>query len=180
MHRARMIPSAVLALLAGALLLVVACSSGSPREEAGTPAGIDGGIMYGQSGMDFVLENFPVFRTRTELVSVSRDAVEFLRGLRERVTIKIFLGTWCEDAQIHVPILFKALQRADNDRITIQIIAMDQRKRDRDGLVELYQVAYTPTFVVEHKGIEIGRVVETPIDDAAQDIVTILRNNLGS
>ncbi len=179
MHRARMIPPAVRALSMGALFLVVACSSGAPGEEAGTPAGMDGGIMYGQSGMDFVLENFPVFRTRTDLVSVSRDAVEFLRALKEKVTIKIFLGTWCQDAQIHVPFLFKALQRADNDRITVRIIAMDQRKLDRDGLVEWYQVAFTPTFVVEHKGIEIGRVVETPIDDAAQDIVAILRNNLG-
>ncbi len=179
MRRARMIPPAVRALAMSALLVLVACSSGSSRDKGGTPPGIEAGIMYGQSGIDFVLENFPVFRTRTELVTASPEAVLYLRDLKEKVTIKIFLGTWCQDAQIHVPVLFKALQRADNDRITVRIIAMDQRKLDRDGLVDQYQVAYTPTFVVEHDGFEIGRVVETPIDNAAQDIVAILRNNLG-
>jgi hypothetical protein len=129
--------------------------------------------------MDFVLENFAVFRNRTESASVSAEAVRFLRDLRERVTVKVFLGTWCRDAELHVPVFFKALQRADNDRIKVQVIAMDRRKRDRDGLVDRYQIAYTPTFVVEHDGFEIGRIVETPTADAAQDIVAILRNNLG-
>jgi hypothetical protein len=174
-----MIPTVVHALALSAVFVLVACSSGSSRDRGGTPAGIEAGIMYGQSGIDFVIENFTVFRTRTESAMVSPEAVGFLRDLREPVTIKVFLGTWCRDAELHVPVLFKALQRADNSRITVRVIAMDRRKQDRDGLVDQYQIGYTPTFVVEHDGLEIGRVVETPIADAAQDIVAILRNNLG-
>lgn len=142
-----------------------------------TPPGMDGNVMYGQSGMDYVLENFPIFRSRTELVGVDPEAVAYLSRIREPVTLKIFMGTWCRDSQLHVPVLFKALQKAGNERITVRVIAMDRRKRDRDGLVERYDISYTPTFVVEFRGREIGRVVETPIEDAASDIVVILRNN---
>ena len=156
------------------VLLPAACS----REAPGTAARMDGNIMYGQSGMGFVLDNIAVFRTRTELVSSDPNAVEYLKNLRERITIKIFMGSWCVDAQLHVPVLFKALQKADNDRITIQVIGLDRRKKDLDGLTEIYDIDFTPTFVVEHKGREIGRIIETPSKDAASDVVAILRGSL--
>jgi thiol-disulfide isomerase/thioredoxin len=159
-----------------ALLLLVACSGGRERV---SPPSVDGNVMYGQSGMAFVLENFSIFRTRTELVTAPDEAVEYLRRLRDPIEIKIFMGTWCTDSQLHVPVLFKAVQEADNNRITVRVIAMDRRKQDLDGMVERYDVALSPTFVVEHDGIELGRVIETPIVDAATDVVTIIRNNLG-
>jgi hypothetical protein len=89
------------------------------------------------------------------------------------------MGTWCRDSQIHVPVLFKALQQADNDRIDLRVIAMDRRKQDLDGLVDTYEVEFSPTFVVEMDGMEVGRVVETPLVDAATDIVGILKSQLG-
>ena len=156
------------------VLLPAACS----REAPGTPARMDGNIMYGQSGMDYVLENIAVFKTRTELIRSEPDAVEYLKELREKITIKVFMGSWCVDAQLHVPVLFKALQEADNDRITVQVIGLDRRKKDLDGLTEIYGIDFTPTFVVEHKGREIGRIIETPSRDAASDVVAILRGSL--
>lgn len=157
------------------VLLPAACS----REAPGTAAYMDGNIMYGQSGMDYVIENIAIFRTRTELVGSEPDAVEYLKELRERITIKVFMGSWCVDAQLHVPVLFKALQEADNDRITVQVIGLDRRKKDLDGLTRIYGIDFTPTFVVEHKGREIGRIIETPSIDAASDVVAILRGSLG-
>ena len=162
-----------------ALLLLVACSCGSRDRERVSPPSMDGNVMYGQSGMSYVLENFPIFRTRTELVDAPAEAVQFFQRLDEPITIKLFMGTWCTDSQLHVPVLFKALREADNDLITLQIIAMDRRNQDLDGMVERYDVALSPTFVVEHEGIELGRVVETPLTDAATDIASILRDNLG-
>jgi len=156
------------------VLLFAACS----REAPGTPALMDGNIMYGQSGMAFVLDNIAVFRTRTELIRSEPDAVEYLKELREKITIKIFMGSWCVDAQLHVPVLFKALQEADNDRITVLVIGLDRRKMDLDGLTQTYSIDFTPTFVVEHKGREIGRIIETPSKDAASDVVAILQGSL--
>lgn len=160
------------------VFLLVLLSAACSREAPGTPARMEGNIMYGQSGMDFVLENIAVFRTRTELIRSESAAVEYLKELREKITIKVFMGSWCVDAQLHVPVLFKALQQADNARITVQVIGLDRRKKDLDGLTQIYGIDFTPTFVVEYKGREIGRIIETPSKDAASDVVVILRGYL--
>jgi len=165
------------ALLLAGLLLTTACSKSADRQP-GTPPGLDGLVMYGQSDMAWVLEHVTVFRTRTDLVSVPEETVTYLRDLAKPVTILVFMGTWCEDAQRHVPVLFRALREAANPRIVVRVIALDRSKRYRDGLVESYPVAFSPTFVLEHQGLELGRVIETPQQDAASDIVAILRSTL--
>ncbi len=166
-----------IALLLAGLLLTTACSK-SADHRPGTPPGLDGLVMYGQSDMGWVLDHVTVFRTRTELVRVPEETVAYLRDLSKPVTILVFMGTWCEDAQKHVPVLFRALQEASNPRIEVRVIALDRSKRDRDGLVDRYQIAFSPTFVVEAQGRELGRVIETPQQDAASDVVAILRSTL--
>ena len=163
-------------MVVGSTLLLTACS---PREEPGTPPGMDGNILYGQADMEYVLENIAVFRTRTDLIRPDPSTVAYLRNLKKRITLKVFMGSWCVDAQIHVPELFKALLEADNDRISVCVIGLDRRKRDRDGLVEKYGIELTPTIVVEYKGREIGRIIEVPSKDAASDVVSILQGTLG-
>jgi hypothetical protein len=143
---------------------------------------MDGNVMYGQSDMDYVLEHFPIFRSRTDLVAVRLEDVVYLRDLEEPVTLKVFMGTWNEDAQIHVPALFKAVREARNDRITVRVIAMDRLGNDRDGLVEKYDIAHSPTITIEHRGMEIGRyvVLDAPMENSlASGVVSILRDSLG-
>jgi len=163
-------------MMVGSTLSLTACS---PREEPGTPPGMDGNILYGQADMEYVLENIAVFRTRTDLIRPDPATVAYLRNLKTRITLKVFMGSWSVDAQIHVPELFKALLEANNDRITVRIIGLDRRKKDRDGLAEMYGIELTPTIVVEYKGREIGRIIEVPSKDAASDVVSILQGTLG-
>jgi thiol-disulfide isomerase/thioredoxin len=173
----RTAPSCRNALLLAGLLLTASCSE-SADVQGRTPPGLDGMVMYGQADMEWVLKHVTVFRTRTDLVSVPKETSDYLRDLKEPVTIQVFMGTWCEDAQMHVPVLFRALREAANPRITVRVIGMDYNMRDRDGLVARYQVAFSPTFVVEYQGREVGRVIETPQQDAASDLVAILRSTL--
>ncbi len=139
---------------------------------------MDGNIMYGQGDMEFVLENIAIFRTRTELIRPDPKTVRYLRDLKDRISIIVFMGSWCVDAQIHVPVLFKALLESANDRISVRVIGLDRRKKDRDGLTVEYGIEYTPTIVVEYKGREIGRIIEVPSVDMASDVVSILQSTL--
>jgi hypothetical protein len=158
------------------LLALDACSA--PREEL-TPPGLDGNVMYGVSDMQWVLDNIVVFKTRTELISPNQQAADYLRDLRKSIDVKVFMGSWSVNAQIHVPALFSTLKRADNRRIVIQVIGLDQRLRDLDGLAEKYEISVSPTIIVEYRGTELGRILEEPTGDAASDIVDILRNSMG-
>lgn len=160
----------------------VAASCGGDGGQAdvleGSPPGITDGDLHGVADMAYVVEHFPVFATRTELVSVPEETVSYLEELRRPIHLILFLGTWCHDAQVHVPHLFKALRRADNRRISMQVVGMDRRKEDRDGFCADYDIAYSPTLVVLHEGRELGRVVEVPVEDMATDLVSILRSTL--
>lgn len=176
MERVRSHSIASYVLILGTLFLLSSCSS---RQESTSPPGLDGNEMYGVSDMEWVLENIAVFRTRTDLITPNRTAVEYLRGLKEPITLKIFMGSWSVTAQVHVPELFKALQLADNRYITVQVIGLNRRLLDVDGLAEIYDVTDTPTFIVVYKGRELGRIIETPAKDAATDVVSILHATMG-
>lgn len=165
-------------LIPGLLIFMIACSS-SATEEFVTPPGLDGNEMYGQADMQWVLDNIAVFRSRTDLISPDREAARFLEDLREPVTIMVYMGSWNVDAQIHVPALFSTMRQVDNKRVTLKIIGMNRRLQDRDGLAVRYDITASPTFVVLHRDIEIGRIIESPTKNAAVDIVTILRTALG-
>ncbi|MFC1628295.1 TlpA family protein disulfide reductase [Gemmatimonadota bacterium] len=160
------------------VLFAVSCGS-SDQEGSVTPAGLDGIEMFGQGDMQWVLDNIAIFRSRTALISSEREAVTYLRDLRKEITILIFMGSWNVSSQIHVPALFATLQQVDNKRITVKIIGMDRRLQDRDRVAERYDVSTLPTFVLEHKGIEVGRIIETPSRSIALDVITILRTSLG-
>lgn len=169
-------PGHAVALIPFLLMVLISCSG---TEEQITPPSLDGNVMYGQSDMQWVLDNISVFRTRTELISPQRETVRYLRDLRKSIVIKVFMGSWSVGAQIYVPELFKALLEADNKRIEVQVIGLDQRLMDRDGLAEKYEITVSPTFIVEYRGLEMGRIVEEPAGDPASDIVYILRNSMG-
>jgi hypothetical protein len=171
-----------LCLLAAFIVVTVlgACSSsGGGGDEQVTPAGLDGNEMYGQADMQWVLDNISVFRTRTDLISPDRDAASYLNDLRQPITIMVFMGSWSVDAQIHVPSLFATMQEVDNDRITLRIIGLNRYFEDRDGLATRFEITASPTFVIMHRNIELGRIIEAPSTNPAADIVTILRTGLG-
>ena len=166
--------------LSALVVVLLAASCGlSDREGAVTPAGLDGIEMYGQGDMQWVLDNIAIFRSRTDLISRDREVVTYLQDLRKEVTILIFMGSWNVSSQIHVPALFASLQEVQNRRLTVKIVGMDRRLRDRDGLAERYEISTLPTFVLEHEGIEIGRIIETPSRSIGLDVITILRTSLG-
>ena len=168
--------SAAIVLSAVAVALLAGGCGASDREAGSvTPAGLDGNEMYGQGDMTWVIEHIAVFRTRTDLISPDREAVRFLNNLRQPVTIMVFMGSWNVDAQIHVPALFATMREVDNNRITLKVIGLNQRLEDRDGLAARYEITASPTFVVRHRDIEIGRIIQTPTSGAAADIVAIIR-----
>ncbi len=163
-------------VFAGLILLLISACAG--RQETGTPPGLDGNEMYGQSDMEWVLENISIFATRTDLIRPDRATVRFLHGVREPVRITIFMGSWSVVAQIHVPELFAALRAADNRRLAVRVVGLDRRLRDRDGLALEYGIDTSLTIVIENRGLELGRIIEVPASDAAGDVVAILRSTL--
>ena len=89
--------------------------------------------------------------------------------------ITIVLGTWCGDSKYQVPNFLKiadALHLSDND---ITFIAVDGAKKAENGLIDKLKIEHVPTFIFnDKKGIEIGRIIESPKETLEKDMLKIL------
>ena len=94
------------------------------------------------------------------------------------VSIKVFLGTWCEDSRFQVPQFYKILDYLQFDHNQLELIALE-RLEDRTlvspgGKEKVYQVGFVPTYIFERDGKELGRITEFPEVSLEADISKIL------
>ncbi len=100
--------------------------------------------------------------------------VDSIRPLLKNVSIKIFMGTWCEDSQREVPALFKVLTAADYNMKYLDMVAVTHAKDTPEGLEKDYELEYVPTIIFYRDGAEINRIVEYPQQTLEMDMLTIL------
>ena len=103
--------------------------------------------------------------------NVDENALADLDQLLEGVEIKVVMGTWCHDSKREVPRFYKILdQNAEN----IEMIALDRKKQAPDGETNGMEITNTPTFIFYKDGLEMNRIVETPVESLERDMVKIL------
>lgn len=90
------------------------------------------------------------------------------------ITVTIFMGTWCEDSHNHVPDFYKVLEACQFKERGITLIAMDKNKTTPENLEAGSNITNVPTFIFYEKGVEIGRIVESPKVSLEQDMLDIL------
>lgn len=93
--------------------------------------------------------------------------------------IIIVLGSWCSDSREQVPRFLRIIDMLGLTDNTIRIIAVDRTKSPGDlsknPEVEL-NIIRVPTFIIINEGIEVGRIVETPMETLEVDLLNILQN----
>lgn len=88
--------------------------------------------------------------------------------------ILIVLGTWCSDSRREIPRFIKiaeALQIAD---ATIQMYAVDRKKKALDNTTDSLRIELVPTFIFYSHNAEVGRIIETPKESLEKDLLQIL------
>lgn len=96
-----------------------------------------------------------------------------LKTALEGKTITIFMGTWCEDSRKQVPALLSILDAITYDPSKITLITMTEDKDTPEGLEEGKNIEYVPTIIVYNNNVEMGRVVEYPIESLEADLLKI-------
>jgi len=102
--------------------------------------------------------------------------IEDLKSLLTSLEVTIVLGTWCGDSLREVPRLLKVLDLLEIPQNDITIIAVDQSKSIPEETIEELQIEKVPTIIIYKDGLEIGRIVETPIETFEKDILYLLTN----
>jgi len=154
-------------LFAVVIIFHIGCQKETPKIDTKN-------ILHGAITEQKLLDLSPAYSAGKKAYQPDSAAVTFLHEIKAEVHIIVFLGTWCSDSQRELPRFLKVMEAVDNVFFTSQMIGVDRSKQEPEGLADLYQIEFVPTFVVMRNGHELGRIVETPILSIEQDLQEIL------
>ena len=106
---------------------------------------------------------------------VDRAMAAQFSPLLEDVDIVIIMGTWCHDSQRQVPRFYKILSAAGADLNRVKMVAVDMSFAAPDLDVAALGITNTPTFIFSRNGVEMNRIVESPVESLEQDMLAILK-----
>lgn len=107
-------------------------------------------------------QTMPVWQSISDAYEPDPAVIERLRGITEPVRLEVVLATWCGDSRHHVPRLLKAIARAANPNITVELTGIGPEFLSPMELVQGENITNVPTVIVRRSAKEIGRYVETP------------------
>lgn len=97
---------------------------------------------------------------------VDEDVVEKLKPLVKDVTIKAFMGTWCDDSRREIPNFYKTMDATGFNYSNLELITVNEKKKAK-RLEKGYKITHVPTFIFYKNGKEIGRFVEYAVGDGS-------------
>ena len=90
------------------------------------------------------------------------------------VMFETYMGTWCEDSRREVPRFYKVLDYVEFPAETMRLVMVDRDKQSGTDAEDGKNIHHVPTFILYKDGMELGRIVETPIESLEDDIFNIL------
>ncbi len=104
-------------------------------------------------------------------------SIEQLKGKLDNISIHIVFGSWCGDSKDQLPRFLKVLDQIGFNGSQLKMTAVDSHKTGRNIDVGGLNILKVPTFVVYRKSVEIGRIIETPLDLLEKDLLQILEKD---
>jgi len=112
------------------------------------------------------------FKKNDKAYEVDKSSLTNVDALLDGVEIKIAMGTWCHDSKREVPRFYKIISAAGG--ANVEMIALDRKKQAPGNEIAGMDITNTPTFIFYKNGVELNRIVETPIESLEKDMVKIL------
>ena len=103
-----------------------------------------------------------------------------LKELRSKnlkdISVVVFLGTWCEDSQVHIPALLDCFKGTE---VPIKIIGVNREKECpfKPKECKNWDIEFVPTIKILKSNVEIGRIVESPSKSLEEDLIEIIDKN---
>jgi Thioredoxin len=116
----------------------------------------------GTMSLDELWQTAPVWRAIFDTYEPDAATVQRLRAITEPARLQVVLATWCGDSRQHVPRLLKAIERANNPNLTVELTGIGNDFLSPMTVVQNDNITNVPTVIVRRGAKEIGRFVETP------------------
>ena len=117
-----------------------------------------------------LLERHEVFKRNYDAYEVTAG----IDGLPTGLKVKILFGTWCHDSEREVPRMLKLLAASGVKEDNISLISLDIRKEEPEGRAKALDVRFTPTFIFFSDDVELGRIIERPVESLQADIAEMV------
>jgi thioredoxin 1 len=117
-----------------------------------------------------LLERHEVFKRNYDAYEVTAG----IDGLPTDLKVKILFGTWCHDSEREVPRMLKLLAASGVKEENISLISLDIRKEEPEGRAKALDVRFTPTFIFFRGDIELGRIIERPVESLHADVAAMV------
>ena len=117
-----------------------------------------------------LLERHEVFQRNYDAYEVTAG----IDGLPADLKVKILFGTWCHDSEREVPRMLKLLAASGVKEDNISLISLDIRKEEPEGRAKALAVRFTPTFIFFSDDVELGRIIERPLESLQADIAEMV------
>lgn len=106
---------------------------------------------------------------------IDYETLDSLEGKLDDVTIRIVFRSTCSDSREQLPRLFKILNELNYNVNSITLIGVDREKKGLSNEAEGLNIEFVPTIIFYKNGIEIGRIIETPVESLEKDIWGIIK-----
>ncbi|MEI6696777.1 MAG: thioredoxin family protein [Bacteroidota bacterium] len=133
-------------------------------------------ILYGKCNLKgFKKAEFgKIFKKEYNNYLPLNEIIALLQPKMMNISFEIILGTWCGDSKEQLPRFIRILDAVKYKTKTISFLCVD-RSFKADGFDRDKQnIQKIPTFIIYRNNIEIGRIVETPIQTLEKDLLDIL------
>ena len=117
-----------------------------------------------------LLERHEVFKRNYDTYEVTAG----IDGLPADLKVTILFGTWCHDSEREVPRMLKLLAASGVKEDNISLISLDIRKEEPEGRAKALDVRFTPTFIFFSDDVELGRIIERPVESLQADIAEMV------
>jgi thiol-disulfide isomerase/thioredoxin len=154
-------------VVAVALQMFCAAASAAPR--AGKEP------IVGSITREQVRQILAEWKIDVSLQPASERDIQELKRVRRGATVRVFLGSWCDDSKLELRHFMRLLDAmASETPFAVDFVAVDEEKHEPASEVKSNQIWYLPTFIVLRNGHELGRIVEHPPHTLERDLLLLL------
>jgi rhodanese-related sulfurtransferase/thiol-disulfide isomerase/thioredoxin len=130
-------------------------------------------MLVGKITKEDLYREFPVFKEKAESYSPKTEIIKRIREGSQPTAVVLFLGTWCKDSISEAPKFLKTYDLTANPNISLEIYAVNRKKKDGLGMAERFKLERVPTVILLRDGKEMSRIVEYPKKSMEEDFLRI-------
>jgi thiol-disulfide isomerase/thioredoxin len=137
---------------------------------------IDGqDMLVGLIEQDELFQVFQEFKLNHDVFNPQDSTIQIIKSFSKKITVQIYLGTWCGDTKEQLPVFLKIFNISNNPNIKYFLRAVDRTKIDPEKTSPAFHITRVPTLIFQHDGVEFARFVESPEFSVEEDLIRILR-----